>query len=85
VDVYLDLLAALEHLRRTLDVMAHQIAADVIGVKVGDQRAFQRHVVLRQRVEDGVDIPRRVDRYRVTRRAVADQVDEVLHRSIGAA
>ena len=80
VHEHLDLGAALEQLDRTGDVVTHQVAADVIRMKVGDEHRVERHVVGRELVEHRVDVPRRIDGDGAARRRVADQVDEVLHR-----
>src|SRR5207244_4211654 len=56
-----------------------QAAPDVVLVRVGHQRTDQRHVVGGGRVDNGVDLPRRVDHHALARDGVAHEVDEVLH------
>ena len=69
----------LEEPRNAGDLVAEQVAADVIGVVVGGEHSREAHAV---GLEDGDDLlrcVRRVDGHRVAGLAIADQVDEVDH------
>ena len=56
-------------------------AAQVIGMEVGDQVVRDAVAVGLGRLDDRVDVPRRVDHRRLVRGRVAEQVDVVLHRA----
>ncbi len=61
------------------DVVAEEMPADVVLVRVRDEHAGQTHIVGLDLLDDGVDLPRRVDSHALPGLGVADQVDEVLH------
>jgi len=57
-----------------------QAAPDVILVGVGDEGAREPHAVGGDRLDDRVDLPRRIDHHALPGHRVADEIDEVLHR-----
>ena len=71
---------ALDERGEALDVVAHHVPTDVIGVIVGDERSDDLHIVRGGDLQDPGDIPRRVDHEALSRVRVAYEVDEVLHR-----
>jgi hypothetical protein len=71
--------AALEQLGGTVDVVAHHVAADVVGVEVGGQHAGDLHAVGLHQIEEFVDGVRRVDQHAFALLPVADDVHEVHH------
>lgn len=58
---------------------AHEVAADMIRVIVGDECAGQTHVVGGQNVRQFGHVIRRVNDHGVAGLAIADEVDEVGH------
>ena len=62
-----------------LDRVAHEIAADVIGVVVGDERAGDAHAVGRRGLDELAHAVSGVDDQRVAGFPVADEVREVDH------
>ena len=71
--------APFEQRRHALELMAHQVAADVVGVEVRGQHAGDDHAVGFDHVDERVDVVGRVDQYALALLAVADGVDEVHH------
>jgi len=61
------------------DVVAEEVAADVIGVVVGGEDAGESHAVGLEHLDDLARGIGRVDRDGFTAHPVADQVDEVHH------
>ena len=61
------------------DLPAHERAADVIRVVVGDERADDPHAVRARDLDQLAHAVRRVDDERLAGLAVADEVDEVDH------
>ncbi len=68
-----------EELARALDRVAHEVAADVIGVVVGDERAGDAHAVGRRGLDELAHAVRGVDGQCVSRFPIADEVREVDH------
>ena len=62
-----------------LDREAHHVPADMVGVVVGGEHAGEAHPVGVEELDQLVDAIGRVDRDRLTRRPVAEQVHEVDH------
>jgi hypothetical protein len=59
--------------------VAHHVAAHVVGVVVGGERAGEAHAVGGEHVEEALDVVGRVDGHRLAGLAVADEVHEVHH------
>ena len=58
---------------------AAEVAADMVGVVVGDEHVGEAHPVGAEDLDELADAVRGVDRDRLARLAVADEVHEVDH------
>ena len=68
-----------QQLAHARDGVAHHLAADVIRVVVGGQRADESHVVRREDVEQSPDVVRGIDGDGFAGLSITDQIDEVDH------
>jgi len=68
-----------EELARALDRVTHEVAADVVGVVMGDERAGDAHAVSRRGLDELAHVVCRVDGEGVPGFPVADEVREVDH------
>jgi hypothetical protein len=68
-----------EQLAHAADLVAHHVAAHVVGVVMRGERTRDLHPVAGGHVEDAADVVGGVDSHRLARVAVADQVREVDH------
>jgi hypothetical protein len=64
---------------QSFDLVAEQIAANVIGMVMRRERAHDLHAILACGVNQPTYIPRGVDDHTFIRRSIADEVAEVEH------
>jgi hypothetical protein len=62
------------------DVVAEEMTAHVILMRVGHQRAGEAHVLRGRQVRDGVDLPGGIHHHALAAGPVAHEIHEVLHR-----
>ena len=70
-----------EHFRGALDMLAHHVTAQMVGVVMSDQNLVDFVAFALGQIEDPVDVPCRIDHRRLARGGIADDVDEVGHRA----
>ena len=78
VDLGLDLG---EHVGGALNVLPHHAAAEMILVIVGDENLVDFVAVAIDRIDDRVDVPCGIDDRGLARVGIADEIDEVRHRT----